>query len=200
VLLDVAPNFFDASLVPWIAGTLRRMKGDADDLDPIRERAMEATLKLATASQVKILDEIARTKLAEGTLGQEYEKEINLAKELLGRCAAGVDCYLATLTDPQVNSDDKQAMGIKAAYQIGVLGNADVRAKIIDAYPRITQPAIRFAALTVVDALSPKGDRGIARQLQKIVDDATASKDMDRIRFNPTVKQFIYRLEARAEP
>jgi hypothetical protein len=31
LLLDVATSFFDTSFVPWIAGTLTHMKGNADD-------------------------------------------------------------------------------------------------------------------------------------------------------------------------
>jgi hypothetical protein len=83
---------------------------------------------------------------------------------------------------------------------LGELGGADIRAKIMAAYPKISHPAIKFAALSVVDATSPKGDPAIAAQLQKIVDEANATRDVDRMRFNGTLKQFICRLRARAEP
>lgn len=199
VLLDVAPNFFDASFVPWIAGTLKSMKGSDDDLSPIRERAMEATLKLATKDQLKFIDDLAAVKAGDGTLGKGYDKEIKLAKGLLAECSDKIDCYLAKLTDPSVQTDDKQSLGIKSAYQIGELGQADTRTKIMAVYPKISHPAIRFAALTAVDSLSPKGDAAIAAQLQKIVDDSIATKDQDKMRFNPTLKQFIYRLNARAQ-
>ena len=200
-LLDVAPNFFDASLVPWIAGSLKAMRGDASDLEPIRERAMEAMIKLATRDQLHFIDDLARSKTSDGSsLGKGYAKEIELAKELLGQCADRLDCYLHRLTDPQVNTDAYQSIGIKSAYQIGVIGAPDVGARIMEVFPGITHPAVRFAALTVLDALSPRGDAAIAERLQKIVDDAVASGDVDRRRFNPTLKQFIYRLRARAEP
>ena len=199
VLLDVAPNFFDASFVPWIVKEVQTMKGSEDDLSPIRERAMEAVLKLATKDQTGAIDDLAKMKAGEQTLGKEYEKEIKIAKGLLTECGDKVDCFLGKLTDPQVNTDDKQTIGIKAAYQLGELGGADIRTKIMAIYPKISHPAIKFAALTVVDAASPKGDTAIAAQLQKIVDDATATKDTDKMRFNPTLKQFIYRLNARAQ-
>jgi hypothetical protein len=199
VLLDVSANFFDASFVPWIAGTLKSMKGSDDDLSPIRERAMEATLKLATKDQIKFIDDLAGVKSGEATLGKGYEKEIKLAKGLLAECGDKIDCFLGKLTDPAIQTDDKQSIGIKAAYQIGELGQADARTKIMAAYPKISHPAIRFAALTAVDSLSPQGDPAIAAQLQKIVDDTIATKDQDKMRFNPTLKQFIYRLNARAQ-
>ena len=199
VLLGVAPNFFDASFVPWIGKGLSGMKGEDGDLAPIRESAMAATLNLATKDQTKFIDDLAGMKAGEGTLGKGYEKEIKLAKSLLTECSDKVDCYLGKLTDPTVNNDDKQSIGIKSAYALGELGGPDIRTKIMAVYPKITHPAIRFAALTTVDAFSPKGDPAIAAQLEKIVDDAVATKDADKMRFNPTLKQFIYRLNARAQ-
>ena len=200
VLLDVAPNFFDASFVPWIVGTLKSMKGDEADLAPIRERAMEAILKIATKDQVKFIDEVGAMKASEGgSVGKGYEKEIKLVKEQLVTCSDKFDCYLAKLTDPAAQTDDKQLIGIKAAHMLGIIGGADVPGKIMAVYPKIVNPGIRFAALTVVDVLSPKGNPDIAAKLQKMVDDAVASKDQDKQRFNPTLKQFIYRLNARAQ-
>lgn len=199
VLLDVAPNFFDQSFVGWIGKTVKDMKGSDDDLAPIRAKALEATIKLATKDQLGAIDDLAKLKSGDGTLGKEYDKEIKLAKGLLTECGDKIDCFVGKLTDPNTNTDDKQSVGIKAAYQLGELGPADIRTKIMAAYPKITHPAIRFAALTVVDATSPKGDTAIASQLQKIVDDANATKDADKMRFNPTLKQFIYRLNARAQ-
>jgi hypothetical protein len=201
VLLDVAPNFYDASFVPWMAKSVKDMKGKGsdDDLNPIRAKALEATLKLATKDQLSYVDELASLKSGDGTLGKEYKKEIDFTKSLLGECSDKVDCYLKKLTDPNVNTDDKQYLGIKSTYMLGELGGADIRTKIMAVYPKISHPAIKFAALSVVDATSPKGDPAIAGQLQKIVDDANATKDTDKMRFNGTLKQFIYRLNARAQ-
>lgn len=198
-LLDVCPNFFQASFVPWIAKSVKDMRGEESDLAPIRGVAMEATLKLATKDHLKFIDDLAAMKADQGTIGKGYEKEIKLTKELLAQCGDKVDCYFGKLVDPSVQNDDRQSVGIKSAYMIGESGGADVPAKIMAVYSKITQPAIRFAALTVVDALSPKGNAAIAAQLQKIVDDAIASKDQTKMRANPMYKQFIYRLNARGQ-
>jgi HEAT repeat protein len=199
VLLDVVANFFDASFVPWIVGTLKSMKGDEGDLAPIRERAMEAILKIATRDQVKFIDEVASMKASEGTVGKGYEKEIKLVKDLLATCGDKFDCYLGKLSDPSIQTDDKQLVGIKSAYMLGVLGGADVPKKIMAVYPKISNLGIRFAALTAIDALSPRGNTEIANTLQKIVDDAIAARDQEKQRFSPTLKQFIYRLNARSQ-
>ena len=110
-----------------------------------------------------------------------------------------VDCYLGKLTDPALQTDDKQFAGVKSAYMLGVLGDASVKAKIMTAFPKISHPAIRFAAVSVMDSLSPKGDPAIAGELQKIVDDAIEKKNQEKIRLNSPLKQVIYRLNARAQ-
>ncbi len=142
VLLGVAPNFFDASFVPWISKGVTGMKGEDGDLAPIRESAMAATLNLANKDQIKFIDDLAGMKTGEGTLGKGFEKEIKLAKSLLTECGDKVDCYLGKLTDPAVNSDDKQLVGIKSTYMLGELGGPDIRTKIMAIYPKITHPAI----------------------------------------------------------
>ncbi len=199
VLLGIAPNFFDASFVPWIEKGLGGMKGEDGDLAPIRESAMAATLNLATKDQVKYIDDLAAMKTGEGTLGKGFEKEIKLAKSLLTECGDKADCYLGKLTDPSVQSDDKQAIGVKSAYMLGEIGGPDVATKIMAVFPKITHPGIRFAALTTVDAFSPKGNPAIAAQLQKMVDDARATKDPEKMHYIPQFNQFIYRLNARAQ-
>lgn len=55
---------------------------------------------------------------------------------------------------------------------------------------------MRFTAVTVVDC--PQGDAAIAAQLQRMVDEAVAKKDQDKIRLNKPLKTVIRRLEARA--
>jgi hypothetical protein len=111
-----------------------------------------------------------------------------------------MDCYLGKITDPNVNSDDKQYIGIKSTFMLGELGGADVRTKIMAVYPKISHPAIKFAAVSVVDAMTPKGDPAIAAQLQKLVDDARATKDSEKIRLTENMlNTFIYRLNARAQ-
>jgi hypothetical protein len=51
----------------------------------------------------------------------------------------------------------------------------------------------------VIDHFSPKGDKAIADQLQKIVDDGEASKDAAKMSGNAPFKTIIYRLNARAQ-
>jgi len=122
-----------------------------------------------------------------------------MAKELLNACTDKVECYLAKLAEPASQAKETQFKGIKSAYMVGVHGNPDVRKKLIDLMPKLSNAAVRFVAVSVIDHFSPKGDKGIADQLQKIVDEGEASKDQEKIAGNAPFKTIIYRLNARAQ-
>ncbi|MFO0760530.1 MAG: hypothetical protein U0359_28880 [Byssovorax sp.] len=203
VLLEAAGTFYDPSFVPWILKQAKDMKGEESDLEPIRAASLAACMKLATADQFKLLDDLYNTKVnTEGKtsiLGKGYEKEFKLAKDVATTCGEKLDCYLDKLGDPASQKEDTQFQGIKAAYMIGELGNPAAREKIIDMMPKLTNGAVRFAAVSVVDFLSPKGDTNIASALQKIVDAGEASKDAEKIKLNSPFRTVIYRLTARAQ-
>lgn len=197
VLLDKASDFYDANMIPWMASSIKGMKGSEEDLAPIREFAFASMLKLAKPDQLKILDEVAGMKSGDGTVGKGFVKELAAAKELLNSCGDKVDCYLQKMSSPV--TDATQSSAIKAAYMVGVLGDAGAAKKIADLLPKMSHPAVRFAAITALDSLCPKGDAAIAAQLQKMVDDAVEKKDQEKIGLNKPVKTVIYRLNARAQ-
>jgi hypothetical protein len=203
-LLDASGMFFDSSLVSWYVDTATAMKGDESDLVPIREASFVAALKLAKPDQMSKVEVLARRKTtAEGgrvsTLGAGYTHEMSRAKDLLATCGDKIDCYIRTIGEPRAQEQDNQFVGIKAAYMIGVLGSPAARQAIVAQLPNVTNPAVRFVAVTVLDYLSPKGDVALADQLQAIVDAGEASKDPNRIAGNSPFKTVIYRLRARAQ-
>jgi hypothetical protein len=177
--------------------SLKAMKGSEDDLAPIREAAFSGMMKIMKQDQIKLVEEVAAMKSGDGTVGKGYAKELAAAKDLLGKCGDTVDCYLKKISEPV--TDANQFAAIKSAYMIGVLGDQSARAKIVDMLPKMSHPAVRFASVSVVDALSPKGDAKIAGDLQKIVDDAVEKKDQEKMRLNSPLKTVIYRLNARAQ-
>ena len=203
-LLEAAGSFYDASFVPWLVKTAIDLKGDADDIDPIRASSLMTAMKLATPDQIPDVEKLMATK-ANGpdgkpsTLGKAYEKEWKIVKGLLTACGDKSECYLAKLAEPASQTNDNQFQGIKAAYMVGVFGGQDSRQKVIDAFPKITNAAVRYVSVMVIDHFSPKGDAGIATKLQKIVDDGEASKDSNKMAANAPFKTVIYRLNARAQ-
>lgn len=203
-LLEASSMFFDASLVPWIVKTAMDAKGEEGDLAPVRESSLLTAMKLMTQDQLADVDKLYNLKTtgADGkpsTLGKGLEKEYKLAKDVVTTCGDKVDCYLGKLTDPASQAKDTQLQGIKAAYMLGVYGKEDVRGKVIDSFPKITNAAVRFVAVSLIDDLSPKGDAEIAAKLQAIVDEAEAKKDAEKIAANAPFKTVIYRLQARAQ-
>ncbi|AUX20297.1 hypothetical protein SOCEGT47_007650 [Sorangium cellulosum] len=199
MLAEAAGNFFDASLVPWLVKAALSTRGEEDDVAQIRDVSLLTALKLMKADQIAEVDRLANTRSSSGTVGKAFEKEIKLAKGLLKDCGDKAACYVGKLGEPASQAKDTQFQGIKAAYMTGVLGTPDVRQSIIDAMPKISNAAVRFVSVSVIDALSPKGDADVATKLQKIVDDGEASKDAAKISANAPFKTVIYRLNARAQ-
>lgn len=203
VLLEAAGTFYDSSFVPWILKQAKEMKGEDGDLEPIRNASLNTAMKLATADQFKLLEDLYNTKVtSEGkttTVGKGFEKEFKIAKDVATTCGDKLDCYLDKLGDPASQKEETQFQGIKSAYMIGVLGKPEARAKIIALMPKLTNAAVRFVSVSVIDFLSPKGDTAIAAELQKIVDAAAATKDVEKTRLNSAFPTVIYRLNARAQ-
>jgi hypothetical protein len=203
-LLEASGSFFDASFTPWIVKTAIEAKGEEGDVAPVRDASMGAAMKLMTADQVAEVDRLytTRTTGADGkpsTVGKAFEKEYKLTKDMLTACTTNVECYLAKLAEPASQAKETQFQGIKAAYMVGILGTPDVRQKIIDLMPKISNAAVRFVAVSVIDYHSPKGDPAIADKLQKIVDEAEEKKDQEKISANAPFKTVIYRLAARSQ-
>lgn len=203
-LLEASGMFFDASIVPWIVKTAMDAKGEDGDLEPVRGISLQTALKLMTADQVADVDKLYNMKSTgpdgkPSTLGKGFEKEYKLAKEMVTACGDKIDCYLGKLGEPASQAKETQFQGIKAAYMVGVYGKEDVRGKLLDMMPKITNAAVRYVTVTLIDDLSPKGDPEIANKLQAIVDEAEAKKDSEKIAANAPFKTVIYRLQARAQ-
>jgi hypothetical protein len=203
-LLDAMGFLFDANLVPWVVKTALDTKGEDADLEPARSAALMAAMKLMKASQIAEVDRLANSRIGgpdgkPSTLGKGYEREYRQAKELLKECGDAIDCYYGKLIDPSSHASDKQLIGIKSAYMVGVLGGPEVRAKLVELMPKITGAAAKFMAVQVIDRRSPKGDVAIAAELEKMVDEAAATKEMNKIAAIAPFKAVIYRLRARAE-
>jgi hypothetical protein len=203
-MIEASSNFFDASIVPWIVKTAVDLKGEADTVDPIRASSFQTVLKIMKADQTAEAEKLFNIK-ADGpdgkpsTLGKAYEKEYKITNDMLKACGDKVDCYFGKLVEPASQEEKTQFQGIKAAYMIGVLGGPEVRQKLIDTLPKISNAALRYISGQIIDHHSPKGDPALATSLQKIVDEGEASKDPLKMQGNSSFKTVIYRLNARAQ-
>ncbi|EYF01295.1 HEAT repeat domain-containing protein [Chondromyces apiculatus] len=203
-LLEASGSYFDASFVPWIVKTALEAKGEEADVAPIRDASLATAMKLMTADQIAEVDKLF-TKAQTGadgkpsTVGKAFEKEYTMAKALLGECKADAECYLGKAADNANQQKDTQFKGIKAAYMMGIFGKPELREKIIASMPKLTNAAVRFVSVTVIDQLSPQGDAAVAQKLQAIVDEAEEKRNEEMIAANSPFKTVIYRLNARSQ-
>lgn len=203
-LLDAMPTFFDASLVPWLLKVAETTKGDETDVAGFKESALLAMIKMAKADQMADVEKFAGGKSlgADGkpsTVGKAFEKEMAQAKALLAACTDKVECYLAKLADPASQDEKTQFTGIKAIYMVGGLGTPEVKGKLIELMPKLKNSAIRGLAASVIDAQSPKGDKVVADQLRKIIEDVDAKKDPNLMATQSHFRYTVYRLDAKLQ-
>jgi hypothetical protein len=197
-LLEQIGYSFDASLVPWVVKDTLGQKGSDEDLEEIRGNAFVLTLKLAKPDHVADIDKLGALKATGGsTIGKGYEKEAKAANELLKECGDKLDCYMGKLTDPNAHVGDKQFIGIKAAYMVGILGTEAIKPKLVELIPKITGDAARFVVVQVIDHFSPKGDAVVGQKLLDMLKEAEDQKNASKAASYSYFKQFGYRLLAR---
>ncbi|MDC0741981.1 HEAT repeat domain-containing protein [Polyangium mundeleinium] len=203
-LLETMGYLFDANLVPWMVKNALDAKGEDADLEPMRAATLLTAMKLMKADQIPEVDKLFNSKIngpdgKPSTLGKGYEKEYKTATDLLKECGDKLDCYYGKLADPNSHVGDKQFVGMKSAYMVGVLGGDAARPKLVELLPKINNAAAKFISVQVIDRRSAKGDATIAGQLQKMVDEAEATKDSNKIAAVNPFKTVIYRLNARGQ-
>lgn len=197
-LLEQFGYTFDSSLVPWIVKDALAQKGEDADLEEARGNAYVLVLKLAKADQVADIDKLGDLKASGGsTIGKGYEKEAKAAKEVLKECGDKLDCYMGKLVDPNVHNGDKQFIGIKSAYMVGILGTPEIKPKLVELIPKITGGAARFVVVQAIDHFSPKGDAVVGEKLLSMLAEAEAQKNASKVADYSYFKQFGYRLLAR---
>jgi hypothetical protein len=98
------------------------------------------------------------------------------ASQALDQCHADAACYVKILDEPVPETPNANWKAIKAAYMAGVLGNDQTRKDLIAHIPKVTNPGARLAMVVSINHLAPKGDKGDADALDKIVEGDEARK------------------------
>lgn len=203
-LLEKAADFFDPTFVPVIVKEAVDAKGEEGDLVGMREKTLEVAMKIAKSDQVAELDKLYNMKVTgpdnkPTTFGKAFENEYKLMQGLFKDCGDKGSCYLDKLLDPASHGEKKSYLGIKAAYMVGMLNFAEGKPKLVDGVQKAVNEQQRYMCLKLIDQFSPKGDKAIAEQLQKMIDSASESKDEARIANMRNVRTILYRLNARAQ-
>ncbi|MCU0655060.1 MAG: hypothetical protein MUF64_07170 [Polyangiaceae bacterium] len=194
IIAAASEKFMDASIVPWLlkqVATLKGAKASKEEIDNIQAALLQTAMKVMKKDQI---DEVKKAIDAEGD--DLSKKAFQQVSALLNACGDNVGCYLAKIEDPATQEKNEQFIGIKAIYTLGSIGNESTKAELMKRLPKLKNDAIRFEALNLIDHLSPNGDKKIADELQKVLDEqAERGKETP---VDPAMRQIISRLRARA--
>jgi hypothetical protein len=192
LLAESATAFYDSSLVPWLLQRETKLKGRGAEQDAIRDVLFTSALKLARAEQ---LDSVGKAiqKRGSNDVATLLEKAVRLSVS----CKDNVDCYLLAVSSRDFQAHGEQFYGMRAAYMIGVLGDATARDRLIERLGAVQNPAVRFVAAQTIDHLTPQGSPEIAARLDAIIVKDKKSGDMDKVVGNAPLQQVSYRLVAR---
>jgi hypothetical protein len=191
-LVEAAAHFYDAQLVPWLLKVIKTTKGTEDERNVVQTSALVTAIKLMNKSQ------LADVKAAVDKEGTMIEKDANkLASAQVAACGENIGCYLSQLQEPGSQEEKTQFTGIKAAYMLGIIGNAGTSMEIVKAMPKVKNASVRFTAASAIDHLTQKDAGPVSEALQKIVDDNKAKDDRNMMQADAPVKEVVYRLRAR---
>lgn len=200
-LLNWAPMFYDASVVPVLIKEATEAKGEEADINGLKESTLIAVMKVGTASQWPEIEKLAATKVTgpdnkPTTLAKSVEKQYKEAGDLIKECNEDGACYLKKYLE----LGQKEGFGaVKAAFMVGVHGKEEMKMPIFEALPKMKNPDAASVGLQLLDHFSPKGDKALADRIQKMVDTANETKDEQKQREVRPFRDLLYRLNARAQ-
>jgi HEAT repeat protein len=192
-LAESAGRFCDPSFVPWMLETAESVKGDNDDKELAQQALVQTALKIAKP------DQMDSVKAAMNKYDADRAKSLYAKVEpLVGKCKEDAACYLEALKSPDNQSEANQFVGIKAGYMVAIFGNEGTRDQLVASLKPITNASLRHVAGQSIDVLTPKGSKSVAEKLRAIIDENAKSPDKETSSGDNSLKQVMYRLEARA--
>jgi HEAT repeat protein len=192
-LSEAIGRFLDPEFVPWMLETAGSLKGAENDREAAQAALVETALKIAKPSQIAEVKEAAAKFQAD-----RAKSLITQIEPLVAACKEDANCYLDAIQKGDNQSEANQFIGIKAGYMIGIVGNEGTRDKLIDGLSKISNAALRYVSAQAIDHLTPKGSKSVAEKLRKIIDENAKSPDKEKSSGDNTLKQVMYRLDARA--
>jgi len=198
-LTEAAASFADPTLAGAIGQAAHDLKtGEAGDIVDVQEAALVMLLKAGGPAQLDLIEKLA-AKTSEGTpLGKGFEKELKIVRDLLKECGDKPDAWLKKLESPEAQKDSG-FVGIKSAYMVAAFGGDAVRAKLVERRLATANAAVAFAIESMIDRLSPQGDKDAVEKFQAFIDKAVSSRDEQRANSVSNLKTVTNRLRARGQ-
>ncbi|OQX68739.1 MAG: hypothetical protein B6A08_08640 [Sorangiineae bacterium NIC37A_2] len=189
LLAEAAAQFYDPSMIPWMLEMAEKTKGGGEEKTALQQALTMSALKLAPA---KYWAEVSAA-------AKKYKMDdlVKGAEAVVKECGDKVACYLEAVEKSVYQEEKNQLGAIKAAYMIGVLGNAESRDELIKHLDGIDNAAVRFVAAQTIDYLTPKGDQAVQDALNAIIDKNAKSPDTHKAAGDSGLRQVSYRLLAR---
>jgi HEAT repeat protein len=157
-LLGAASGFGDPELVPWV---LARVKGARDGY--VRREGLRTAILLMKSTQVAAVKAVVEKE------GTDADKAgVSAASQLLDRCGHELDCYLSRLAEPGGAEAKAVPLGVKAAYMLAILGDAETAMKVASRLKDVKESEARLAALAVAVAVDNAIDESTKDEVQMV--------------------------------
>jgi HEAT repeat protein len=189
ILAEASAKFYDASMVDWMLEQAQNTKGGGESKTAVQQALISSAIKLAKADQWDKVVAAAKT--------YKVDDLAKTAEGVMKSCGDKVDCYLTEVEKTDNQSEKNQLAGIKAAYMIGVLGDAKARDSLVERLSSLENDAVHFAALGAIDVLSPKGAPEVVKTLEEMIEKNEKSADAGKLSKNSPLKQIAYRISVR---
>jgi hypothetical protein len=202
-LLQLAGEFFEPSLLPWVLGEAKSAKGDF--VIAAQVNALQSAFKLMQPDQKKQVEDAVKALEATKVSAQEKQAVTSIrsafdaASSALDKCQKDTSCYLGILEETvPTNPPTANWKGIKAAAMCAILGDETTITGLVGKLGKAINPGVRLAVSSAIDHLAPKGNPSVADQLDKIVagDKATSNKEL--LAADDALVKVALRLRARA--
>jgi hypothetical protein len=202
-LLNVASQFYDPSLGGWAVSEAASAKGTS--MLAAKVGAIQSAIKLMQPADKANVDKaIANLESSGLSVKEKQQVADNVrtvfknASEALDKCQVDASCYVKVLDEPIARTPNAEWKAVKSAYMAGILGNDQTRKDLITHVTKVTNPSARLAIANAINHLAPKGDKGDADALDKIVADDTTRKDTEALAGDDALSKVALMLRARA--
>lgn len=197
LLIESLAGFYDPADVDVLIKLGDDVRGSEEDAQEVRDAAMGTIIKLMRADQLGKVERAFR-RWAPGASQSTLEKRfLARAGAVLKECGDRVDCYLAKVGDPSLQSREEQSAAIKAATMVGVLGSEDTALLAARQLPSVSNAAVAFSLVQAIDHLTPRGSPAVAAALQRAIDAVESRGDRTAQYGLGPVRQVLHRVRAR---
>jgi HEAT repeat protein len=195
-------RFFDPSMLDWLVSRAEETKGYPDEKKDLQVNILTTFIKLAKPNQLgkarAMMAEYGTKESKESKYKYFEEKLLAQAEAVVGACGDRVECYLSYIEKSEVQKQENEFGGIKAAYMIGSLGDENAAMELVDRLESLENKSVLMAALKAIDYLLPKGSAKVAQKLDEILEAHRKSADQHRMEADHAIRQYMYRIRARA--